>query len=59
MKLELNYYKKSGKWYTTETVEIEDDSLFDFFPANYPNMLCQVNIIETDGHIQPYRIFNT
>lgn len=65
MTIEFNFYKESGKWYTTEKIVVNtpSDDLDDEIRALIPNrttrqdMYCQVNILEVDGHIQPYRIF--
>ena len=57
MKLELNFYK-SVKWYTKEQVEIDDidSDLIRNYPY-YRNMSYTVHIVESDGFLQPYRLF--
>ena len=63
MKLELNYYKESGKWYTTETEELPSDFDIDDIPnfllerRRFASMFVTVHIIEEDGFKQPYRFF--
>ena len=58
MKLELNFYKSTGKWYTKEVVECRDfDVLEKQCDSFYPGMDYTVHIIESDGYLQPYRMF--
>jgi len=58
MKLELNFYKSTGKWYLKEEVEIDD--LFSDLISNYPyyrDMDYTVHIVESAGYLQLYRMF--
>lgn len=58
MKLELNFYKSTGKWYTKDLVEIEN--IESDIIINYPyyrDMDYTIHIIESDGNLQPYRMF--
>lgn len=59
MKLELNYYKESGKWYTTEKIFIAslDDLQKELEDNGIKGMLVTVHIIELDGYYKPYRFF--
>lgn len=56
MKLELNFYKSTGKWYTKEEVEIDNIDFIKDYPF-YKDMDYTVHIIEDDGYLQPYRMF--
>jgi len=58
MKLELNFYKSTGKWYTKDQVEIDDidSDLISNYPY-YTDMSYTVHIIAPDGVLQPYRMF--
>jgi hypothetical protein len=56
MRIELNFYKDSGKWYTTEEIDVSYISLVDDYPC-YKDMDYTVHIIEEDGHKQPYRLY--
>lgn len=58
MKLQLDFYKSTGKWYTRDIVEIEDlnSDLISRYPY-YTDMDYTVHIIEADGVLQPYRLF--
>lgn len=58
MKLQLDFYKSTGKWYTRDIVEIEDlcSDLISSYPY-YTDMDYTVHIIEVDGALQPYRLF--
>ena len=63
MKLELNYYKESGKWYTTEIKKLPTDyninDIIDFVKKkeSFKGMTVTVHIIEPDEFKQPYRFF--
>lgn len=58
MKLELNFYKSSGKWYTKEVVECRDFAVLEKqCNTYYPTMDYTVHIIAPDGMLQPYRMF--
>lgn len=65
MKLELNYYKESGKWYTRESIFLNslDDLPQDLEDNGIKGMLVTVHIIvESDeagesSYKQPYRFF--
>jgi hypothetical protein len=63
MKLELNYYKDSGKWYTTETTELPIDYTIDDIPGfllernKFTSMFVTIHIVEEDGFKQPYRFY--
>lgn len=58
MKLEINFYKSTGKWYTKDVVEIEDigSALISKY-SYYTDMDYTVHIVESDGYLQPYRMF--
>lgn len=59
MKVELNFYKDSGKWYTKETFDIYDVDLLEFCMSEnnlYIDMDYTIHIIEEDGFKQPYRL---
>jgi hypothetical protein len=58
MKLQLDFYKSTGKWYTRDIVEIEDldSDLISRYPY-YTDMDYTVHIIASDGVLQPYRLF--
>lgn len=58
MRLELNFYRESGKWYTTDQIEIHDidSTLISHYPY-YTDMDYTVHIVESDGFLQPYRMF--
>ncbi len=56
MKLELNFYKSTGKWYTKETAEVTDLTVIEDYPY-HPDMDYTVHIVESDGFLQPYRMF--
>lgn len=59
MRIELNFYKPSGKWYTTETIDISDVDLVEYYVIEnnlYTTMNYTVQILEEDGHKQPYRL---
>jgi len=56
MKLELNFYKSTGKWYTTQITECVDLSDIEKYPY-HPDMDYTVHIVESDGFLQPYRMF--
>ena len=56
MKFELNFYKESGKWYTKDTVELDDFTLLENYPL-YKDMDYTVHIVENDGFLTPYRMF--
>lgn len=55
MRAELNFYKDSGKWYTTETIEVESLDRVENH-RSILNMTYTVHIIEEDGFKQPYRL---
>lgn len=58
MKLQLNFYKNTGKWYTKDDVEIDD--IYSDLISNYPyyrDMDYTVHIVHSDGFLEPYRIF--
>lgn len=55
MRVELNFYKDSGKWYTTEYINLNDLSQLDGANFIY-GMDYTVHIIEEDGFKQPYRL---
>lgn len=68
MKIELNYYKESGKWYTKEIEELPADYDIDDIPAyimegtRFTDMFVTVHIIEDDNSgaapfKQPYRFY--
>ena len=63
MKLELNYYKESGKWYTMEIENLPADFDIGDIPnfllerRRFASMFVTVHIIEEDGFKQPYRFF--
>lgn len=63
MKLELNYYKESGKWYTMEIehlpADYELDDIKDFIKERrtFKGMSVTVHIIAEDGFKQPYRLY--
>lgn len=60
MKIKVEYYKDSGKWYTTQewivghTDYIENDLKK---LTTYSGMTAVVYIVESDGYLQPYRMF--
>jgi len=56
MKYELNFYKNSGKWYTKETVELDDPQWLEVYPRHI-DMDYTVHIVENDDFLQPYRLF--
>ena len=56
MKYELNFYRPSGKWYTKEIVDLEDSGLLYNIPL-HKDMDYTVQIIEEDGSLTPYRMF--
>lgn len=56
MKYELNFYKNTGKWYTQETVELDDPQLLENYPF-HRGMDYTAHIVESDGFLQPYRLF--
>lgn len=56
MKVELNYYKDTGKWYTKEVIEVESLERVEYH-RNYLTMDYTVHIVESDGFLQPYRMF--
>jgi hypothetical protein len=56
MKIEINFYKSTGKWYTKEEVDVTDLTLVDNYPF-YKDMDYTVHIVESDGFLQPYRLF--
>lgn len=60
MKLKIDYWKNSGKWYTSETTEVQDFNEIDLLmsePQKFLGMTATVLIIEEDGHEQPYRLY--
>jgi hypothetical protein len=58
MKAELNFYKKSGKWYTKEVIEYRDIEVVEKQASIfYPDMDFTIHIVESDGFLQPYRLF--
>ena len=60
MKLELNFYKPSGKWYTAEIINDIDVDLVEYHIKKYlpyDNMDYTVHIVAPDGVLQPYRMF--
>jgi len=63
MKLELNYYKESGKWYTMEIENLPADFDINDIPnfllerRRFASMFVTVHIIEPDGFKQPYRFY--
>jgi hypothetical protein len=60
MKAELNFYKKSGKWYTKEIIEYRDIEVVEKQASIfYPDMNFTIHIVESDGFLQPYRLFLT
>ena len=56
MKLELNFYKSTGKWYMKQTTEVTDLTVIEDYPY-YSDMDYTVHIVESDGYLQPYRLF--
>ena len=56
MEVEINYYKITGKWYSKEIIEIESLNKIQE-DLTYSTMDCTVHIIESDGNLQPYRMF--
>ena len=57
-KAEVNFYKKSGKWYAKEIIEYRDINIVDKQASIfYPEMDYTVHFIEEDGYLQPYRLF--
>lgn len=60
MKIELNFYRPNGKWYTKEIIEDIDVDLIVFHVNDnhlYPDMDFTIHIVESDGFLQPYRMF--
>jgi len=58
MKAELNFYKKSGKWYTKEVIEYRDIEVVEKQASIfYPDMDFTIHIVKSDGFLQPYRLF--
>jgi hypothetical protein len=60
MKIELNFYKNTGKWYTKEVIENVDIDLIQYYVVDnnlYPNMDYTVHIVENGGFLQPYKMF--
>jgi len=60
MKIKLEIWRSSGKWYTNETLEVENlegitSLLIDM--KKYQGMFCTTYIIEDDNHLQPYRMY--
>ena len=55
MRTELNFYKYSGKWYTTETITLNDLSELGGATFKY-DMDYTVHVIEEGGFKQPYRL---
>lgn len=60
MKIELNYYKESGKWYISEIEELPADygiHAYIMERTRFTDMFVTVHIIEEDGFKQPYRFY--
>jgi hypothetical protein len=58
MKAELNFYKKSGKWYTKEVIEYRDIEVVEKQASIfYPDMDFTIHIVKSGGFLQPYRLF--
>lgn len=60
MKIELNFYRQSGKWYTTEEIDIYDLDLIAHHVGKhlpYKDMNYTAHLIESDGHLQPLRLY--
>jgi hypothetical protein len=57
MTIEFKFYKESGKWYTSEKIIITTptENLDNEIRSLISNKV--INILETGGHIQLYRIF--
>lgn len=56
MKYELNFYKSTGKWYTKEVITTEDLWMIENYPF-HTEMDYTVHIVESDGFLQPYRMY--
>jgi hypothetical protein len=58
MKLELNFYKSTGKWYAKEVITVSNIEDVSYnVEVLYPGMDYTVHIVESDGYLQPYRMF--
>lgn len=60
MKIKVEYYKETGKWYTTEEYSVRDVTIIEDFIVGlgtYLTMTAVVYIVESDGYLQPYRMF--
>jgi|GEM_PF-5376283 len=55
MKIKIEYWKTTGKYYSTE--EIEVDNLDDIESKLLKQMVATTYIIEADGFEQPYRAY--
>lgn len=55
MKYELNFYKPTGKWYTSETTETGDLEILLDYPF-FKDMDYTIHIVESDGFLQPFRM---
>ncbi len=55
MKIKIEYWKTTGKYYSTE--EIEVDNLDDIESKLLKQMVSTTYIIEADGFEQPYRAY--
>jgi len=55
IKLKVDYWKTTGKWYMTETIEVDDlESLESILKRNF---ISTTYIIQEDGYEQPYRAY--
>ncbi len=60
MKIKVEFWKETGKWYASERYELESlDAVNDFMSSfdRYKGMTATVYIIESDEYLQPYRMF--
>ena len=55
MKIKVEYWKVTGKYYSTEIIEVEN--LDDIESKLLKQMVSTTYIIEEDGFEQPYRAY--
>lgn len=59
MKILVNYWKASGKWYSCEDFEVSDEDQIEESLAKtaFGDMTATTYFIEEDGSLLPYRTF--